>query len=234
MTQEAVWLNRETVDPESRLTMFMSAEAWGLFLVACLMLNIAPGPDLIFILSRTLGHGRKIGFAASLGVCSGALVHVMAAALGVSAILATSATAFMLVKYVGAAYLIWLGAKALFSRESLLPTEAKAKARLSAWAAYRQGVMIDVLNPKVALFFLAFLPQFIPHDGSLSGHQILLNTVLLGAIVIAVGLVVEAGFIMLAAPLGAYLRNNKTVALWLDRTFGGLLVSLGAKLALTD
>nr|WP_321982026.1 LysE family translocator [uncultured Cohaesibacter sp.] len=227
-------MNHQTGDPESRSIMFMSAEAWGLFLVACLMLNIAPGPDLIFILSRTLGHGRKIGFAASLGVCSGALVHVMAAALGVSAILATSATAFMIVKYVGAGYLVWLGAKALLSRESVLPTEAKPKKQLSAWAAYRQGVLIDVLNPKVALFFLAFLPQFIPHDGTLSGHQIFLDTVLLGAIVIGVGLVIEAGFIMLAAPFGAYLRNNKTVALWLDRAFGGLLVSLGAKLALTD
>ncbi|WP_316859375.1 LysE family translocator [uncultured Cohaesibacter sp.] len=214
--------------------MIMSAEAWGLFLFACIMLNIAPGPDLIFILSRTIGHGKKVGFGASLGVCSGAMVHVMAAALGVSAILATSAMAFMLVKYVGAGYLVWLGIKALMSRQSTLQVEAMQKASLTPWGAYRQGVLIDILNPKVALFFLAFLPQFIPHDGTLSSHQIFLATILLGAIVILVGLVIEAGFILAAAPLGNYLRHNKRFSLWLDRLFGGLLVGLGAKLAMSE
>ncbi len=214
--------------------MVMSAEAWGLFLVACLMLNIAPGPDLIFILSRTLGHGRKAGFAASFGVCSGAMVHVLAAALGVSAILATSATAFMLVKYVGAAYLVWLGIKAMLSREGMLQIEGKHKPGATAWSIYRQGVLIDVLNPKAALFFMAFLPQFIPHDGSLSAQLILLDTLFLGAIVIASGLLVEAGYIMLAAPLGTFLRNNKIIARRIDRLVGGLFIGLGAKIALTD
>nr|WP_321462594.1 LysE family translocator [uncultured Cohaesibacter sp.] len=214
--------------------MFMSAEAWGLFLVACLMLNIAPGPDLIFILSRTIAQGRKFGFAASFGVCSGAMVHVMAAALGVSAILATSATAFMLVKYIGAVYLIWLGIKGLLSRDSLLPIEGGKRSGSTLWAVYRQGVLVDVLNPKAALFFMAFLPQFIPHDGSLSAHQILFDTILLGLIVIAVGLAVEAIYILLAAPLGAYLRSNRAVSRWIDRTVGGLLIGLGAKIALTE
>ncbi|WP_319411152.1 LysE family translocator [uncultured Cohaesibacter sp.] len=214
--------------------MFMSAEAWGLFLVACLMLNIAPGPDLIFILSRTIAQGRKFGFAASLGVCSGAMVHVMAAALGVSAILATSATAFMLVKYIGAVYLIWLGIKGLISRDSLLPIKGRKRPGSTLWAVYRQGVLVDVLNPKAALFFMAFLPQFIPHDGSLSAHQILFDTILLGLIVIAVGLAVEAIYILLAAPLGAYLRSNRAVSRWIDRTVGGLLIGLGAKIALTE
>nr|WP_321458209.1 LysE family translocator [uncultured Cohaesibacter sp.] len=212
----------------------MSAEAWGLFLFACLMLNVAPGPDLIFILSRTLAHGRKIGFAASVGVCSGALVHVMAAALGVSAILATSATAFMLVKYIGAAYLVWLGIKGLLSRDSVLPIEGKKKAGVTVWSVYRQGVLVDVLNPKAALFFMAFLPQFIPHDGSLSAHQILFDTILLGVTVIVMGLAVEAVYILMAAPLGSYLRRNKSVARWIDRTVGSLLIGLGAKLALTE
>ena len=214
--------------------MFMSAEAWGLFLAACLMLNVAPGPDLIFILSRTLAHGRKIGFAASVGVCSGALVHVLAAALGVSAILATSATAFMLVKYVGAAYLVWLGIKGLMSRESVLPIAGTHKAGVTVWSVYRQGVLVDVLNPKAALFFMAFLPQFIPHDGTLGPQQILWDTIFLGVVVIAMGLIVEAVYILMAAPLGSYLRNNASVARWIDRTIGGLLIGLGAKIALTD
>nr|WP_321445436.1 LysE family translocator [uncultured Cohaesibacter sp.] len=216
--------------------MIMSAEAWGLFLIACVMLNVAPGPDLIFILSRTIGHGRKIGFAASFGVCSGALVHVMAAALGVSAILATSALVFSIVKYAGAAYLVWLGCQALFSRESSLTMDEQAGSSkvLTFWAAFRQGVLIDILNPKVALFFLAFLPQFISHDGTETSMQVFFETCLLGSIVIAIGLIVEAIFVLAAAPLGAYLRSNRRFALWLDRLFGGLLMGLGARLALTD
>ena len=214
--------------------MIMSPEAWGLFLVASLMLNLAPGPDLIFILSRSIGQGRKAGFAASFGVCSGALVHVLAAALGVSAILATSALAFMLVKYVGAAYLVWLGIKALMSKEGTLAlTPGKGKAQ-SAWSAFRQGVLIDVLNPKVALFFLAFLPQFISHDAGQGSAQIFVQTILLGLIVILIGLVVEAIFVLAAAPLGRFLRRNAKVALWLDRAFGSVLILLGAKLALSE
>ncbi|WP_198662918.1 LysE family translocator [Cohaesibacter intestini] len=216
--------------------MIMSAEAWGLFLIACFMLNVAPGPDLIFILSRAIGHGRKIGFAASFGVCSGALVHVMAAALGVSAILATSALVFSIVKYVGAAYLVWLGCQALLSRESSLTMDAQASDPkvLTVWSAYRQGVLIDILNPKVALFFLAFLPQFLSHDGTQTSMQVFFETCLLGSIVIVIGLIVEAFFVLAAAPLGAYLRSNHRFALWLDRMFGGLLMGLGVRLALTD
>lgn len=216
--------------------MMMSIEAWGLFLVACFMLNVAPGPDLIFILSRTVGYGKKIGFAASFGVCSGALVHVIAAALGVSAILATSALVFSIVKYVGAAYLVWLGLQALLSRQSALVVEASdaETKKLTVWAAYRQGVLIDILNPKVALFFLAFLPQFLTHDGSETATQIFFETTFLGSIVIATGLMIEAVFVIAAAPLGDYLRSNQRLALWLDRMFGGLLMGLGARLALTD
>ena len=218
--------------------MIMSAEAWGLFLLACLMLNIAPGPDLVFVLSRAIAHGRKVGFAASLGVCSGALVHVLAAALGVSAILATSALAFSLIKYIGAAYLIWLGFKAITSREGTLALEARqtspAGKPLRAWIAFRQGILIDILNPKAALFFLAFLPQFISHDEGMSSALIFVETLFLGSIVIGTGLLVEGAFVLLAAPLGAYLRSNHKLTQWLDRSFGGLLMGLGTKLALTD
>ncbi|WP_210200593.1 LysE family translocator [Cohaesibacter celericrescens] len=214
--------------------MIMSTDAWSLFLLACLMLNIAPGPDLVFVFSRTMSHGKKIGFVASLGVGSGALVHVFAAAFGVSVILATSATAFVMVKYIGAAYLVSLGLKAIFSREGTILRNGTDTKQVNPWTVFRQGVLIDVLNPKVALFFLAFLPQFIAHDASQSSAQIFIQTVILGFIVIAVGFVVETALILTAAPLGAYLRSNPKIALWLDRSFGGMLVFLGAKLASSD
>lgn len=213
--------------------MIMTWESWSLFLVSCLMLNLAPGPDMVYILSRSIGYGRKVGFASATGVCTGALVHALAAALGLSAILATSATAFLVVKYVGAAYLVWLGAKALVSSSGSLghigegTSQAKAP---SVKGAFLQGALIDILNPKVALFFLAFLPQFI----SPSSNHVFSQTLVLGVIVVAIALVIEYLFVLAAAPLGAYLRNNKGLMTWLDRTFGAMLIALGAKLALTD
>ncbi|SNY92061.1 Threonine/homoserine/homoserine lactone efflux protein [Cohaesibacter sp. ES.047] len=215
--------------------MIMSADSWGLFLFACLMLNIAPGPDLIFIMSRTIGHGRKVGIAASLGVCSGALVHVFAAALGLSAILATSAMAFSIVKYVGAAYLVWLGLKTLFSRQSSLALdEANDKQSVTPFAAYRQGVLVDIFNPKAALFFLAFLPQFIAHDIGRSSLVIFAETVFLGCVVILIAFAVEACFVLAAASLGRFLRNHNTLTQWIDRAFGGLLLGIGARIALSE
>lgn len=213
--------------------MIMTWESWTLFLVSCLMLNLAPGPDMVYILSRSIGYGRKVGFASATGVCTGALVHAFAAALGLSAILATSATAFLIVKYVGAAYLVWLGAKALFSSSGGLGSvgEGAQKTKApSAKAAFFQGALIDILNPKVALFFLAFLPQFVSPT---SGH-VFSETLILGVIVVAIALLTEYLFVLAAAPLGAYLRNNKRLMSWLDRTFGALLIALGARLALAD
>lgn len=215
--------------------MIMSAESWGLFLFACFMLNIAPGPDLIFVMSRTIAHGRKVGCAASLGVCSGALVHVLAAALGLSAILATSIVAFSIVKYVGAAYLIWLGAKALLSRQSSLELEGDEEKRtVTAFAAFRQGVLVDILNPKAALFFLAFLPQFISHDAGRSSLVIFAETAFLGLVVIVIAFAIEVTFVFAAASLGHYLRQRKSLLKWFDRVFGGLLLGVGARIALSD
>lgn len=213
--------------------MIMTWESWTLFLVASLMLNLAPGPDMVYILSRSIGYGRKVGFASATGVWTGALVHALAAALGLSAILATSATAFLIVKYVGAAYLVWLGAKALFSASSSLGAVDAAGLNTKApsiKAAFLQGALIDILNPKVALFFLAFLPQFIAPTST----HVFAETLILGVIVVAIAAIVEYLFVLAAAPLGAYLRNNKRLMTWLDRTFGALLIALGAKLALSD
>jgi threonine/homoserine/homoserine lactone efflux protein len=201
---------------------------WLVFFAAALALNISPGPDIAYIVSNTVARGPRHGFAASFGVCSGSVVHVLAAAFGLSAILAASALAFSAVKWVGAAYLIYLGIKALLSAGAQFRIAADTQARSSAFAVYRQGFMIDVLNPKVAVFFMAFLPQF---ANPALGH-IPAQLVLHGALVIAVALVVEAGIVLIAARFTAALRRNPRIGLWLDRALGTVLIGLGLRLAL--
>lgn len=200
---------------------------WLVFFSAAFALNISPGPDLIYILSRTIAQGRKIGIASSLGVCTGALVHVGAAALGLSAVLATSAVAFSLVKYIGAAYLVYLGIKAFRSAGTHggLPQHSVGNAK--PWTAFKQGVMIDVLNPKVAIFFMAFLPQFVRPG---SGHPTI-QIVILGMLVIMVAMVVEAAFVMAAGQTTTILRKNRKIAVLLNRLLGSVFIALGIRLA---
>ncbi len=150
---------------------------------------------MIYILSRTIAQGRKIGIASSLGVCSGALVHVFAAAFGLSAILATSAVAFSIVKYVGAAYLICLGILALRSKGVSFDIPVEKQVQLTFWKAFRQGAFIDIFNPKVAIFFMAFLPQFVRPELGHASVQILI----LGFLVILVSVVVESFIVLTAA-----------------------------------
>ena len=135
-----------------------------LFVLAGLMLNITPGPDMALVMGRSIGHGRRAGAAAALGVGAGALVHIAAAALGLSVVLSTSALAFAIVKWVGVAYLVFVGLKLLLSRPGAALAVADAPAALSLRQVFMQGFWTNVLNPKVALFFLAFLPQFIDQD----------------------------------------------------------------------
>ncbi len=203
---------------------------WLLFFSAAFAINISPGPDIIYILSRTIAQGRKIGIASSLGVCSGALVHVCAAAIGLSAILATSATAFSIVKYIGAAYLIYLGIKALCSKGSTFDLPGKKEKEITAWKAFRQGAMVDILNPKVAVFFMAFLPQFVRPELGHDGLQILC----LGVLVILVAVVVESCIVLTAAQTTNFFRRNRRCSVWLDRFMGSVLIGLGIRLALTE
>jgi threonine/homoserine/homoserine lactone efflux protein len=202
-------------------------QAWLLFLSAVLALNISPGPDMIYILSRTIAHGRRVGFACSFGVCTGALVHITAAALGLSAILAASATAFGVVKWIGAAYLVYLGARALLSAGKTFAFDGSGVPKVTPLAAYRQGVMVDVLNPKAAIFFMAFLPQFVDRA---KGH-IPVQIFILGLLVIGVAILWEAILVIGASRLTAALRRRPNVGKWLDRTFGGLMIGLGLRLA---
>ena len=204
---------------------------WLVFFTTAVALNLSPGPDLVYILSRTIAQGRRVGLASTAGVCSGAVVHVLAAACGLSAILAASASAFAAVKYVGAAYLVYLGVQALRSPGATLDfATAGEAAAVTPWQAYRQGVLVDVLNPTAAIFFMAFLPQFVrPEHGASS-----LQLVVLGLLVILVAIVVESLFVLAAARSTDYFRRNRHASAWLDRALGTIFVGLGVRLALAD
>ena len=203
---------------------------WLVFFSAAIALNLSPGPDLIYILSRSVAHGSRVGLASSAGVCTGAFVHVLAASLGLSAILATSTTAFTVVKYVGAAYLIYLGVKSLRSAGATFSLAGDTETDVSLWGAFRQGVLIDVLNPKVAVFFMAFLPQFVrPGQGSER-----LQLIILGALVIFVAIVIESFFVLAATKTTDFFRANPTAPVWLDRLLGGVLIGLAIRLALSE
>ena len=203
---------------------------WLLFLSAALALVIAPGPDLLYILTKTVRHGKKVGIASTAGVCSGALFHVFAAAIGLSAILVTSVVAFSIVKYVGAAYLLYLAVQAFRSSGFDLKIDAqKAKREETPWQAYRQGLMIDILNPKVAIFFMAFLPQFIRPDAGPVSMQL----AYLGLLVILVAFIVESLYVLAAHKIAAKVRSSRKVSVWLDRSVGTIFAALGIKLALS-
>ena len=204
-----------------------SPEAFVAFAVASIALLVVPGPSVLYIVTRSV-QGRAAGLASVLGIHTGSIVHVVAAALGVSAILASSALAFGVVKYAGAAYLIWLGIRSLVRRD-VDAREPRPRAR-SLRQIYAQGVVVNVLNPKTALFFLAFLPQFVdPTRGSVT-----LQVVVLGFTFIALGLVSDGTYAMISARVSRRLAGRSTIpgpARWVP---GVTLIALGVVAALTD
>ena len=208
-----------------------SASYWLVFFTAALAINISPGPDLLYILTRTIAQGRKIGIACAAGLWTGAMVHVSAAALGLSAILAASAAAFNTVKFAGAAYLIYLGIQAFRGNgvNGFPETLQENGGQAGAFKAFRQGAMVDLLNPKVAVFFMAFLPQFIRPELGHSSIQIFI----LGSLVIVVAIPVELFVVFTAAGTTGFFRNNPRFAGLLDRLSGTVLIGLGIRLALS-
>lgn len=199
---------------------------WATFFVAAFLLNVLPGPDIAFILGHTARGGRRQGLAAMFGLWAGAFCHVMFAAVGLSAIVATSATAFSLVKWAGVAYLAFLGISTLRSKTSAFNVKAtQPESRLSA--VFLQGMLVDILNPKVAIFFLAFLPQFVVEGAGPVPLQLLLH----GILIIVVAALVEPLVVLGGAWLTARLRASNRLALWLDRSLGALFLGLAAKLA---
>ena len=199
---------------------------FGLFLAAGVLLNLTPGPDTAYILGRSIAQGREAGIASALGICVGSIFHTCAAALGLSAILATSALAFGAIKLLGGAYLIFLGIKMLIDRRRKLSLPSNFRRRTTA-AAFRQGVVTNVLNPKVALFFLAFLPQFIDPTSNTKVFAFLF----LGLTFVTTGTIWCLIVARFASAFSERLRTNEAVAQWFNRTAGALFVFLGVRLA---
>lgn len=197
-----------------------------LFISVTLLLVFMPGPNTLYIIARSIQQGRGAGIISSLGVQVGSLLHIAAAALGLSALLLSSALAFNAVKYAGAAYLIYLGVKTLLTREEAGPTRAVQKAGLSR--VFFQGVVVNLLNPKTALFFFAFLPQFIdPARGSVA-----VQIILLGSILVLLGALSDMTYALAAGSAGKWLRGNLKF-LRAQRYFAGsVYIGLGAATAL--
>ncbi len=202
---------------------------WVTFLTASVLLSLSPGPDMAYILAQTARHGRRAGFSAMFGIWTGAFVHVVLAAVGLSAILATSAAAFSISKWAGAAYLIYIGIQSLLSVGDRHPSQTPPS-RSAATGIYKQGVVIATLNPKVAIFFLAFLPQFvIPGQGPVSA-QLFLH----GCLTIVAAAFIEPPIVLLGEKISDRARHSAMVSAHADRALGVLLIGLGVRLAFTD
>lgn len=197
-----------------------------LFLAAATVLVAIPGPNILYIVTRGVHQGRAAGLVSALGVETATLIHVAAASLGLSAILASSATAFSIVKYTGAAYLIYLGARTLLSREDAGTLVAPAP--MHPAQIYRQGVIVNAFNPKTALFFLAFLPQFVdPSRGSVAAQ-----TLLLGCLLAMLGLANDVIYALAAGHAGVWLKGNARFQAIERRVSGLVYIGLGVTTAL--
>lgn len=203
------------------------------FVAAGWLLNLSPGPDVLYVVSQALRSGVRAGVVAALGIVSGCFVHVFAAALGVGALLATSVTAFTLLKWVGTAYLVWTGVKLLLARggSSMVPVATQALlVTPDLGRIFRRGLLINVLNPKVALFFLAFVPQFIAPDTEDKVAVFLW----LGLLFNLNSLPINFGYAWLAARASRRLGDLQRVMPWLDRAAGVMFVGFGLRLAMSD
>ena len=199
----------------------------GLFVAAALLLLLTPGPAVLYIVARSIAEGRRAGLISMLGVHAGTLVHVAAAAAGLSALLAASATAFSVVKYLGAAYLVYLGVRRLLDPRTLAAPGDGTAPRLRR--AFLDGVIVNVLNPKTALFFLAFLPQFVDIGRGALGAQILL----LGGIFVALGLMTDGLYALSAGTAAQWLRANPRFLAGERWVSGGMFIGLGVAAAVS-
>ena len=212
----------------------MDAHSLLLFVAAGLLLNLTPGPDVLYIVTNALRGGRRAGVVAACGITAGCFVHIFAAALGVSAVLATSATAFAVLKWLGAAYLVYVGLRMLLARApdttNLIAPHADSMRTGGMKGIFFRGFWTNALNPKVALFFLAFLPQFI---GPAVEHKAL-AFLLLGLLFNFNGLWVNVGWALAAAWLASRATALQKGMHCLDRIAGAMFVGFGLKLALSD
>lgn len=200
-----------------------------IFSLASLALVAVPGPAVLFIVTRSLEHGRRAGLVSMLGIETGGLVHVAAAAIGLSALVASSSVAFNVVKYLGAAYLVALGVQRLLRHDAVAVPGQLAARGISEARLFRQGLIVNALNPKVAIFFLAFLPQFTdPALGSVA-----VQVVVLGVCFLAVATLSDGVYALVAGSAGMRLRRSDRVRHRIERLSGIVYVVLGASAALT-
>jgi threonine/homoserine/homoserine lactone efflux protein len=225
--------------------MFGIHDFW-LFVASGIVLNVTPGPDTLYIVGRSVAQGRRAGAMSALGISSGCVVHTVAAAVGLSALLAGSAAAFAVVRYAGAVYLIYLGVRLLCGRDDRSRGRPTPSARpaasdgdfatsnlklptsnLKSWTVYRQGLLTNVLNPKVALFFLAFLPQFVGPD---SPHRTA-AFLLLGLVFVFNGTIWCLGLAWFGAAVSRRLRERPASGRWLNCASGAVFIGLGVRVA---
>jgi threonine/homoserine/homoserine lactone efflux protein len=202
------------------------ASTLALFSLAALALIVVPGPAVLYIVARSVDQGQRAGVVSAFGIAVGGLVHVAAATVGISSLVVSSARAFEVVKYAGAAYLIVLGVRRLLTREEV---RADGRDRAPLRTVFNQGVVVNVLNPKTALFFLAFLPQFVdPEAGSVA-----LQTALLGAVFVVLALMSDSAYALLAGTLGTTLRRNVGFLRAQRWVSGSVFVGLGLATAVS-
>lgn len=207
----------------------MNVENFWMFAITGLLLNLTPGNDMVYVMARSAGQGTKAGIVSALGIGTGCFVHILAAMAGLSALLAQSATAFAIIKYIGAAYLIYLGIRSLLSKKTTLPAGNPGQ-DLSYKKMFRQGVLTNILNPKVALFFLSFLPQFLTvHQGS-PASQILF----LGIWFDVSGTLVNVLVALLFGSVRTFLARSPGFVQWQERITGIVLIGLGIKMAVSS
>lgn len=201
---------------------------FSLFCLAVLLLNATPGPDTAYIVGRSVTQGRIAGLVSALGISLGCCVHAVASAFGLGALLAASATAFMIIKLAGGAYLVYLGIRMMLTK-SIANAQPTAQAVCPLTTVFWQAVLTNVLNPKVILFFLSFFPQFVRADSSHKSSAFLL----LGAAFAMISLFWNSGTAMLAGTLSRRAGRSPQIMRWLERTVGAAFIALGTRLALT-
>lgn len=211
---------------------------FGFFLVAVLLLNVTPGPDTAYIVGRSVAQGRGAGLVSALGISAGCCVHALACAFGLTALLAASATAFTVIKFVGAIYLMYLGVRLIFAKPDARPAEGANNVNPGATAAaqtsarplrqlFMSGFWTNVLNPKVVLFFVSFFPQFVSAG---SGHKVF-AFLMLGAVFVLMSTVWNSFIAWIAGSVTRRFSGKPGVKKWMDRTVGSAFVGLGLKLA---
>jgi RhtB (resistance to homoserine/threonine) family protein len=199
------------------------------FLLAGILLNLTPGNDTIFILGRSIAQGRQAGVMSVLGIATGSIIHTTLAAFGLSVIIAKSIIAFTIIKYAGAVYLVYIGYKMLTDRSQLNTDVTLTEQKVNLKKVYLDGVITNVLNPKVALFFIAFLPQFIDSNAD----NMVLPFLLLGITFTITGTIWCLVLASFASAISNRLKNNKKLSWYINKACGVVLIGLGIKVALT-